>query len=165
MPTLILQRHAKAVRDHEAPTDRDRGLTARGLADAAASAREIAALGLHPGAALVSSAMRTRQTFDAGLWEGLTPRYEDALYLASADTIWRSAQAALRADETVLVVGHNPGLQDLIAKLIMQAHDHSRTARLIADTMPTAAFAAFRVEAGPLEAASPRLLAAWSPKD
>lgn len=165
MPTLILQRHAKAVRDHEAPSDQARGLTARGRSDAAAAAREMIALGLRPSAALASSAARTRQTFESADWSGLAARFEDALYLAPPETIWRLAQPLLAPEETVLVIGHNPGMQELIAALIGQAHDHSRAARQIADNTPTAAFAAFSVEPGPLDAAAPRLLAAWSPKD
>jgi phosphohistidine phosphatase len=167
MPTLILLRHAKAVRDHEAPSDEARALTARGIADATKAGQEIAALGLGPQVALVSAAIRTRQTW-AALAPALpncAPQFESALYLAPMQRIWASARGALTAHDSVLVIGHNPGLHDLIAELVAQTHDHSRPALALIEHLPTAAFAAFAIEGDVVEAAAPRLLAAWQPKD
>jgi phosphohistidine phosphatase len=165
MATLILLRHAKAVRDTEAPTDRARVLTVRGRQDAAAAGREIAALGLAVQVALVSPAARTQET-----WAAIAPACPDAkaetleaLYLAEADAIWERAMHQADDDACILVVGHNPGLHSLAAHLVAQAYDHSRTAQSIAEHLPTAALAAFAVQPGPLEAANPRLLAAWRP--
>ena len=59
---LILLRHAKAVREHEAPSDFERGLTERGLNDAAAAGAAIAAVGWDVDVALASPAARTLQT-------------------------------------------------------------------------------------------------------
>lgn len=165
MPVLILMRHAKAVRDHEAESDEARGLTPRGLADAAAAGKELISLGLTPDVALVSTAQRTRQT-----WEGLgvlaaNVRFEPRLYLAQGETIWDLAQPALMNAERVLCVGHNPGSHDLIGELVRATHDRSRLALALLEHLPTMGFAAFAVEPGPLTAAAPRLLAAWRPKD
>jgi phosphohistidine phosphatase SixA len=82
--------------------------------------------------------------------------------MADAETIWAEAQRA-KAD-TVLIVGHNPGLHDLAARLIEQARDRSALARGVSETMPPAAWAAFSVSGGPLAAAGARLESTWAPK-
>jgi phosphohistidine phosphatase len=167
MPSFILMRHAKAVREHEAPSDEARGLTPRGVADATAAGREIAALGLSPQRALVSSAVRTRQTWQtvAAALPACEATFEKRLYLASAERLWDAAFAAASEDACILVIAHNPGLHDLIAELTRQTHDHSKTALQLIEHLPTAAFAAFSIDGDVLSAAAPRLLAAWRPKD
>ena len=62
MRTLILLRHAKAVRAHEADSDEARALTPRGRRDAAAAGAAMAEGALKPALALVSTAQRTRET-------------------------------------------------------------------------------------------------------
>lgn len=165
MPTLILMRHAKAVRETEAPTDRERALTPAGRAAAAAAGLAIAGLDALPGIALVSSATRTRQTWAAvsTALPQTTAIFDDGLYLADPGHIWRTASAQLDKTTSVLVIGHNPGLHDLAAALVALACDNSRAGRQVSEDFPTAAMAAFSVEAGPLEAASPRLNATWRP--
>jgi len=66
-------------------------------------------------------------------------------------------------EDCVLVIGHNPGLSELTAMLIDQAHDGSRLARDLGDGLSTAAFAAFEIAGDTIEAAAPRLLAGWRP--
>lgn len=160
---LILLRHAKAVRPHEAPHDRARGLTARGRREAREAGEAIAALGPRPAIALVSPAERTRETWSIAAaalpWKPRTVE-TDALYDASAEAIWREAQEAALADAAsgVIVVGHNPGLHDLTALLLRQARDGSRAARSLAEHLPTSGFAAFALSGETLRAAGPRLL-------
>jgi phosphohistidine phosphatase len=164
MKTLILMRHAKAVREHEAPSDRERRLTVCGRRDAEAAGAALRAEGLHPDLALVSAAARTRETAFhalAGI-APLTQQVEETLYLASPDAIWDAAAAS--GGEAVLVIGHNPGLQELAAELIAQAHDHSRAALETREHFPTAAFAAFEVSGDTRTAAGARLIAAWRPQ-
>lgn len=162
MRTLILLRHAKAVRAHDAPSDRERGLTERGRRDAAAAGAAMEDAGLKPTLALVSTASRTRETAQHGLQNfKLETRFEDALYHASPEGIW-DAFAASDA-ESVVVVGHNPGVGELVAMLVRQAHDGSKLARDFSSHFPTAAFAAFEVKGDLMHAAGPRLIAAWLP--
>lgn len=162
MRTLILLRHAKAVRAHEADSDEERGLTGRGRRDAAAAGAAIAAAGLKPTLALVSSAERTRQTAEHGLADfGLETRFEDALYHAAPESIWDAFSAC--DAESVVIVGHNPGIGELVSKLVHQAHDGSKLAREFSGHFPTAAFAAFEVRGELMRAAGPRLFAAWKP--
>lgn len=163
MRTLILMRHSKAVRPHEAATDRARGLTGRGRREAAAAGAAMEDAGLKPKLALVSSAQRTRETAEHGLANfAIETQIEDALYHASPEGIWDAFSAS--DAESVVVVGHNPGMHELVAMLIRQAHEGSKLARGFEAGFPTSAFAAFEIRGDLLQAAGPRLLAAWKPE-
>jgi phosphohistidine phosphatase len=164
MGLLILLRHAKAVRDHEAPSDRARGLTGRGRRDAAAAAAAIADQGLKPGALVASSAVRTQET--AAIVRdalGLPLTLRDSLYHAGPETIWDEAQTGLARG--VIIVGHNPGLHELVATLVGRGGDRSALARRLMDDFPTSAWAAFDVEEAELPSARATLAGGWSPKD
>lgn len=162
MRTLILMRHAKAVRAHEAPSDRERALTGRGRRDAASAGAMMEDCGLKPSLALVSDSQRTRETAQEAL-QGfrLETRFEEALYHASPEGIWDAFSAS--DAESVVIVGHNPGMGELTSMLVAQAHDGSKLAREFAGHFPTAAFAAFLVRGDLLRAAGPELIAAWKP--
>jgi phosphohistidine phosphatase len=163
MRTLILFRHAKAVRAHEADSDEARGLTGRGRREAALAGAAMEDAGLKPTLALVSTSERTRETAEHGLQNfALETRFEDALYHAAPEGVW-DAFAASDA-ESVVIVGHNPGLGELVSTLVHQAHDGSKLARDLSGHLPTAAFAAFEIRGDLLRAAGPRLLAAWKPE-
>lgn len=133
--TLVLLRHAKADRP-EGVADRERPLTVRGNADAAAAGAWLARHGLRPDVVLCSPARRTRQTWQAvaagmaGAPTGSGPErpaprvgYESTVYAAeTADLL-----AALRAVEpdagTVLLVGHNPSISLLSIALDREGAD------------------------------------------
>jgi phosphohistidine phosphatase len=164
MTTLILMRHSKAVREHEAPTDKERGLTERGKRDALAAGDALRANVSAIDIALVSTAARTQQTLQL-LQERVRvveSVFLDALYLASESTI---AQIAFEAGkETILIVGHNPGLHTLAAELTRRTGDTSRIAREIEDHLPTSSFVVFGIEGQTLQSAQARLHAAWRPE-
>jgi phosphohistidine phosphatase len=163
MRTLILLRHAKAVRAHEAPDDKSRALTGRGRREAAQAGAAMAAAGLTPTLALISTATRTRETAEFGLADfELEARYEDALYHAGPEGVWDAFAASDAA--SVVIVGHNPGIGELVATLVHQAHDGSRAARDLGGHFPTSAFAAFEIRGDLMCAAGPSLLAAWKPE-
>jgi phosphohistidine phosphatase len=162
MRTLILLRHAKAVRAHEADSDEARGLTGRGRRDAAAAGAAMEEAALRPTLALVSTSQRTRETAEHGLQNfALETRFEAALYHAAPEGIWDAFMAS--DAESVVIVGHNPGIGELASMLVHQAHDGSKLAREFGAHFPTAAFAAFEVKGDLLRAAGPRLVAAWKP--
>lgn len=162
MRTLILFRHAKAVRAHEAESDKARGLTDRGRRDAAAAGATMEDAGLRPTLGLVSTALRTRETAEHGLQNfALETRHEEALYHAAPEGLWDAFAAA--DAENVVIVAHNPGLGELVSTLVHQAHDGSKLARDLSGHFPTAAFAAFEIRGDLLSAAGPRLIAAWKP--
>jgi phosphohistidine phosphatase len=161
MQTLILMRHAKAVRDSEAESDEARGLTDRGRQEARAAGAALRAANLQIDQALVSPALRTRETFaEAGLAADVVSFCTiDALYLADAEILWREAVDSRRP--SVLILGHNPGLQELIVDLVKQSGDHSRLSLSLVEHLPTAAWAAFAIGGDLRTAASPLLITAW----
>lgn len=160
MRTLILLRHAKAVRPHEAPSDKARGLTGRGKREAAEAGAAMAEAGLKPTLALVSTSQRTRETAAHGLGVfNAETQFEEALYHAEPESLWDAFTASEAA--SVVIVGHNPGIGELVSILVHQAHDGSRLARDLAGHFPTAAFAAFEIRGDVLSAAGPTLIAAW----
>lgn len=163
MRTLILMRHSKAVKHSEAPSDEARELAPRGRREASAAGRSLLQQGLKPDLALVSTSTRTRETAEIAL-SGLDveTRFEDALYHAAPEGIW-DAFAATEA-QRVMVVGHNPGMAELAALLIAEARDGSRAAREFSSSFPTSAFVAFEIGGELIDAAGPRLIAAWRPE-
>ncbi len=111
MKTLILLRHGKSDWSQGTP-DHERPINERGRMAASLMASWLADEGLVPDRMLVSSARRTRQTADrlGDVWSDVERREVEALYLAEPNTIL----AAIRGEgggETVLVLGHNPGLE------------------------------------------------------
>lgn len=122
--TLILMRHAKS--DWGAPSlpDKLRPLNARGQRSATALGDWLRAKGHLPQTVLCSSAIRTRETL-AGL--GLmntTVNYSDDLYHAEADVMFQVLKRA--SSDTVLMIGHNPGICDFAQMLMEDAPDHIR---------------------------------------
>jgi phosphohistidine phosphatase len=163
MRSLILLRHGKAVREHEAPNDRARSLTDRGRREATEAGTQIAAARLAPELALISSAARTRETAACALaiLGAVESRLEDGLYMATPEQVFAAFAATTQG--AVLIVGHNPGLSDLVAMLIDQDNDGSRLARDLREGLSTASFAAFEIGGDVIEAAAPRLIAGWRP--
>lgn len=162
MRTLILFRHAKAVRAHEAPDDKSRALTGRGRREASLAGAAMEAAGLKPALALVSTATRTRETAEGGLANfKLEMRFEDALYHAAPEGIWDAFESTEAG--SVVIVGHNPGIGELASMLVHQAHDGSKLARDLVGHLPTSAFAAFEIRGDLMRAAGPSLITAWKP--
>lgn len=145
MLRLLLLRHAKSDRP-PGVADLDRPLNPRGRAAAPRMAAYLAQEGLVPGVALVSPALRTRQTFGpvSEALRDVSVRYERGLYEASASTILAAVRGV---DEPVcvLVVGHNPGLHDLATDLVGSGPREARVS--LATQFPTAALAVIDFEA------------------
>jgi len=122
MDRLILLRHAKAENDAPSGDDFDRALAPRGQREAKAMAAQIAALGFTPDLALVSPSLRTRETWEAvaEAAPGGEVRFDRTLYNADAQAIRDLAEQAGEGRGTVIVVGHNPGLQELAVKLLAE---------------------------------------------
>lgn len=148
MDRLILFRHGKAEHESASGEDFDRPLAARGASDSAAMAESLSRLGLIPDLVLISPAARTRETWAAA--EAAFPqaevRLEPDLYHADAGAIRRVAEAAGAGRRAVMVVGHNPGLQELAVDLLREG---SAPASLVARAQrrfPTAAAAVFLID-------------------
>ncbi|MFM8375296.1 MAG: SixA phosphatase family protein [Phenylobacterium sp.] len=148
MDRLILLRHGEAEAGSETGGDFGRRLTARGREASAAVASALADVGLIPDLALVSAAVRTRETWAAmsGLLPGCEVRFEDALYLAEATEMQRQLREAGAAG-VVLLVGHNPGLQELAESLMVEASGPAGNLSRIRAGFPTSAAVAFAFDA------------------
>ncbi|HEX3929542.1 MAG TPA: histidine phosphatase family protein [Nocardioides sp.] len=158
---LVVMRHAKAQPGGE--TDALRELAQRGWDDARDAGRWLASLGVAPGAALVSSARRTRSTWLA-LAEGgsfaCDATYSDSLYSAGPETALDLVRETAEAVSVLVVVGHNPTMAYL-AQLLDDGDGDQAAARQMATGFPTGAVAVFAVPApwSGLDLASARLVA------
>ncbi len=138
MRRLILLRHAKTEKDAPTGQDHDRRLDQRGQADSKEMAAWLTANGYHPQLALVSTAVRARQT-----WDLLAPYmvhcrvdYRDALYNADALDIQHLIREIETDPAVLMVVGHNPGLHELAWRLI--GHGDQQERDELAHNLPTA---------------------------
>ena len=121
MRRLVLLRHAKTEPAGFGERDRERKLTKRGRADAALIGGYMASHGLVPDLALVSPATRTQETWalaSAALAKPPRMRTADRIYNADAEALIGVIGEVGKQAHTLLVVGHNPGLQDLALRLI-----------------------------------------------
>ena len=144
MRRLMLLRHAKSdwpagVEDHERP------LAKRGLRDAPRMGKEMAARGLVPALVLVSTAMRTRQTWDLvrPSFGAVAERREKAIYEAQPEAILRVIRATPADMPSLLVIGHNPGLELTASFLAGDGPQH----RALSVKFPTCALAVIDFEA------------------
>lgn len=147
MKTLLLMRHAKAVPDDGGLDDHSRPLAARGLKDAPLVGKALRKLGLQPESARVSSAVRNQQTF-AGVMEGLrgtlTPALRRELYLAPpAQMLAELALTEPATANTVLLIGHNPGCEELAGWLCASTTSgfHISPGTMLAIELPIASWA------------------------
>ncbi len=119
---LILTRHAKSSWDDPTMADHDRPLNERGRAAAADLGAWLASRGYAPGEVLCSDALRTRETW-AGVAAALpgTPvvTLKPALYHAGPDVMLAVLRHATA--DTVMVVGHNPGIAEFAERLVARA--------------------------------------------
>ena len=144
MPKLILVRHSKAVDRMDADDDFDRGLTPGGREDAVKTAKALKAAGVDVGLILVSPAQRAMQTYVA-MREALgNPKFDDpmALYHASPEMLFRAAIEAFERSDSVMMIGHNPGIGALALSLAERAKQDDD----LPDGFPTSAAAVFTTD-------------------
>lgn len=147
MRQLLLLRHAKSSWDDDALEDQARPLNPRGRLAAAALRAAMRNLGLLPDLVLVSPAVRTRQTLAAlEPWDE-TPLIDEMpdLYLADAPRLLEILRAVPETTRSVMLVGHNPGLQELTLRLVGAAAVLPADAdmRRLATSFPTAGLVEF----------------------
>jgi phosphohistidine phosphatase len=163
MRKLILMRHAKAEAKATSGEDFDRALTERGYRDAQIMGRVLAEAGMTPDLALVSAAERTRQTW-AGLAESFPAaeaRFDRKLYNAGSDQIRDAVERAEGEADTVIVVGHNPGVPMAMLELIIEAAEPASVLEKARGSFPTASAVAFEFD----DAMRPRFWNVWYAKD
>ena len=116
MKSLYILRHAKAVHPSYDTTDFARTLNAAGMEDATQLGAHMQAEGLIPEHVLCSPSTRTEQTLAAintRLPTPLSAEFVDKLYLASSGDLVSLIQPLSERHNRVMIVGHNPGLQQL----------------------------------------------------
>ncbi len=163
---LLLMRHAKSDWDDAALTDFDRPLSARGERDAPRMGAWLARQSFAPEQVIASPALRARQTALAvsaalGL-DNADIAWEPAIYGASVQALLYAIAGHGNGRSRLLLVGHNPGLEELLLYL---------TGGRLPDTgghklMPTGAIAHLQCDAGAAELAAggARCLAVQRPR-
>jgi phosphohistidine phosphatase len=163
--TLHLLRHAKSSWADPGQADRDRPLAPRGRR----AARRVAALleGRAVDLVLCSPAARTTETLALvrpALGDGTQVLVEEELYGAGARQLLARLRLLPERTSSVLVVGHNPGLQELVV-LLARDGDLRQRAR---EHFPTAALATLAVRRGDWTALRPggaELLSCVTPRE
>lgn len=159
MKRLLLLRHAKADPGGKQNKDHERELTARGRANAAAMGAWMHINAPAPELVLCSDAARTVETWEIIAQElDATPHVEfvEQLYLAPS----RRIQAIVRESgetETVLVVGHNSGIEECAAELTRKPASKEEAARLetLREKFPTCALAVLEFDIAEWSALTP----------
>lgn len=158
MRDIIVLRHANAETAVPGQPDHERALSARGHAEAEAAGRWLREQNLRPDRILCSTARRTRETLERVLEvTGYADvRYEPRIYNATPGTLFAVLDEHADAGR-VLLVGHNPGCEQLVALVSSGQSSDTRG-------MPTAGIAVLQLPAGAaLEPGAGRLHAFWWP--
>ena len=140
--TLCLLRHAKSSWSDPSLGDHERPLAPRGRRAATRIARYANSQRIRPELVLCSSALRARQTLEPlrpDFRPGAEVRFDDDLYGASADELLGSLRAVNGRIASVLLVGHNPGLEDLAT--ILASDGEPLAMELLRAKFPTGALA------------------------
>lgn len=148
MRRLILMRHAKTEPWTEGVDDFGRALLGQGVSDARNIGMDIVARGWSPQQILVSTARRARETCSeiAKIVEGEKVRPMESLYLSGVRGI-EDVVTQNEGTETLMVIGHNPGLHDFALSILRHAgsREHNLAHRLSAK-FPTGCCAFFEAE-------------------
>lgn len=148
MKTLTLFRHAKSGWDSPVSRDFDRPLNERGMKGARLIGKWAAREGRGWDHIVSSPAVRCTETLD-GFWEGygriLHPNWDRRIYLASGATLLDVVHDLPESAASVLMCGHNPGLEDLILMLVPdKTGDGLRDS--VEEKFPTAALATLELD-------------------
>lgn len=160
MKRLLLLRHAKSSWKQAQP-DHDRPLKKRGQRDAPLMGKLLADQGALPELIVSSTAIRARDTAlsfaEAARYAGEI-RFEAKIYEAEVSTLLAVIRALPETVKSAMIVGHNPGLEDLIQTLTAK-QERMTTAALAELELP--------VEQWMLVIAKPigKLRSIWRPKE
>jgi phosphohistidine phosphatase len=148
MKSLHLLRHAKSSWDDPVERDFDRPLNGRGHRAARRMGEWLKESGLAFDLVMASPALRIRQTIEgveAGLGARLQPHFDKRIYMASAASLFDVVRETPDSVQTLLLVGHNPGLEDL---LLLATEGETSALRSEAESKyPTATFSTLSLPA------------------
>ena len=121
MKTIYFIRHAKSSWEDPILSDFDRPLNDKGLADAPKMGKKLQELGIIPNVIISSPAIRAQETAEIikkeiGFFGEII--YNKKLYNATADEIVEVVHKLSHDLECVFIVGHNPGLNEIIHDLV-----------------------------------------------
>jgi phosphohistidine phosphatase len=150
---VILLRHAHAETGKSGQADAERPLSARGIEEASAAGRWLREQSVLPARVLCSPSVRTRQTLQTALGD-VAAADEPRIYEASAGELIALIDDHADAPR-LLLVGHNPGFETLVALLATGQSGDFRG-------VPPAGIAWFEID-GAAEPGAGRLEAFWSP--
>lgn len=169
MPTLHLLRHAKSSWGEPGLADHDRPLSDRGRRAAAVMAVHIRKAGIAPDLVMCSNARRTVETLAAirhSLPRTAGVETTPELYEADASSLLDRLRAAPATVATLMLIGHNPGLEVLAGQLAGEAGD-PEARQALGRKFPTGALATleFEGEWRDLAWGAARLTAFVAPRD
>ncbi len=148
MRTLYVLRHAKSDWGDASLRDFDRPLNGRGRKSAKAMGRELRERGLTPDLVLLSPSARTTETL-ARVEEGFGASFEkveeSSIYLAETEELVALIRNAPAKSERLMIVGHNPGMHELVLLLANGPRDLREEA---AAKFPTGAMAEISFDVG-----------------
>lgn len=152
MKTLTLLRHAKSGWDDPVARDFDRPLNPKGRRAAQAVGRHLKGEGLTFDHVVASPARRVEETIaevEAGYGKALLPAWDRRAYLASSSTLLDLIRETPPEFDRLLLIGHNPGLEDLVLLLVPDRSGPLRDS--VEEKYPTASVAemTFAVEDWP----------------
>jgi len=114
MKTLLLMRHAKSSWKDSSLSDHERPLKKRGRRDSKRIAQELEKHDLYPHVILSSTATRAKETVEV-IVDSLEYEnriiFSDELYMAEPEDFVNALSDLSDDDDTVLIVGHNPGME------------------------------------------------------
>ncbi len=135
MKTLTIVRHAKSSWNHPDLSDRQRPLNSRGKRDAPVMGKRIVDHGIRPSLIITSPAKRAWTTAKIIAGEIGYPteflQREDTLYLASLDDLLGAVVAQDTGFNSLMLVGHNPGLTEFANFLIPGLTNNLPTAGVV----------------------------------
>lgn len=143
MRTLVLLRHAKSSWDAPVESDFERPLAPRGERDAPRMGKVLKQSGLSIDRVVSSTAARARRTAELAAAASRCQKvleFDDAVYHASVDELLSVLKGLSDKDDTVMLVGHNPGFEDLLCTLCGSPRSRARI------RVPTAALACIELE-------------------
>lgn len=141
---LYLLRHAKSSWDDRTLPDSERPLAPRGRHACELVADHLSREAITPELVLCSSSVRTRQTLECirpSFAEPLEILIEDGLYTGSARELLSRLQAIDRSITSVMLIGHQPAIQELALSLVRRPKDK----RALSGKFPTGALATLSV--------------------
>jgi phosphohistidine phosphatase len=152
--TIILLRHGKSSWSDPTLADLDRPLAPRGESASGRIAKYIRQKKIRPALVLYSPSLRTRQTLEAiesSLGKRSVVELEPRLYAASEGELLQRLQALPESVDSVMLIGHNPGLHELARSLGSRGAELPR----LEEKFPTGALATLVIDSDSWAALGP----------